>query len=105
MNQTRTEATEARHLPAPPRLSRLPLPLWAVATLPIRNTWRTSLMFGLSPEERQMIGFDERVSDRVSQTAHRAFWRVALPHPAADRVGLAIIAARSHRGQPTWRGR
>lgn len=97
--------TEAEHLPAPRWLRGLPLPLWAAATWPIRNTLRTSLMFGLEPEEREMIGFVERRSDRVSASLHKAAWRVALPRPVADRAGLAIIAARSRWGQPTWRGR
>lgn len=97
--------TQARHLPAPTWLRWLPLPLWALMTIPIRHFLRVSLMLGLSPDERRMIGFRERFSDRVSVRAHRLFWRVFLPRPVSYGLGLGWMWARSRWGQPAWRRR
>ncbi|RHW25646.1 DUF2236 domain-containing protein [Nocardioides immobilis] len=97
--------TQARGLPAPTWLRRLPLPLWAVATLPIRHFLRMSLLLGLSPEERAMLGFRERPTDRAAARLHRLVWRIGLPRPVSYRLGLAWMAGRSRWGQPVWRTR
>jgi uncharacterized protein (DUF2236 family) len=97
--------TQARHLPAPVWLRSLPLPAWALLTMPIRHFLRVSLMFGLTAEERVMIGFRERRTDRVGARVHQLFWGVALPRAASYRLGLAWMSARGRWGTPTWRRR
>lgn len=97
--------TRARELPPPRALRWLPLLFWVPLSLPVRHVLRVAITSGLSPEERQMIGFAERRLDRVNARLHGTFWRVVLPRSVSYRLGLAWMAARSRWSQPVWRTR
>lgn len=101
--QTLVGLTTARGLPAPRALRWLPLPLWALASAPIRHFLRVAIMVGLRPEERRMIGFPERPSDEANRRRHVAFWHAVLPRPISYRIGLAWMAARARWSSPAWR--
>lgn len=101
--QTLVGLTTARGLPTPRALRWLPLPLWALASAPIRHFLRVAIMAGLHPEERRMIGFPERPSDEVNLRRHVAFWHAVLPPAVSYRVGLAWMWARSRWSSPAWR--
>lgn len=90
-------------MPAPRAIQRLPLPVWAVLSAPARHFLRVAIMTGLTPEERQMIGFPERAMDRVNVRVHTALWRALLPRAVSYRIGLGWMAARARWSQPVWR--
>lgn len=92
-------------LPKVRGLRWLPGPVWALLGAPVRHFLRVAVMFGLLKEERQMMGFPERPTDRVSVRVHQAFWRLVLPREASYRIGLAWMSARSRWTQPAWRKR
>ncbi|SIR90474.1 oxygenase MpaB family protein [Williamsia sterculiae] len=97
--------TRAEGMPAPATLRWLPLPVWAVISAPIRHFLRVAVMIGLLPEERDMIGFGERPSDRLSERIHLAFWRMVLPREISYRIGLAWMSTRARWSRPAWRKR
>lgn len=94
----------ASGLPRPRGFRWLPLPLWAVLSVPVRHFLRVAIMVGLTAEERQMIGFPERRRDRVWAGLHRAAWR-CVPRWATYRFGLLWMAARARWSDPVWRTR
>ena len=95
----------ASGLPKPRGLRWLPLPLWALASLPIRHVLRVSLVAGLTDDERAMIGFRPRPTDALAAQVHRTFWRLVLPRPLAYRAGILWIQAHQRFGKPVWRTR
>lgn len=97
--------TTARGLPAPRSLRWLPLPVWALLTVPVRHVLRVSLVSGLSAEEQELVGFEPRRRDHLWARLHVLFWKVALPRPVSYRLGLTWIAARARWGTPVWRTR
>lgn len=92
-------------LPAPRPLARLPLPVWAAVSLPVRHVLRMSVLLGLDDEERARLGFVEYRRDRVLAGTHRLLWRALLPRALSYRVGLGWLAARQRFGTPAWRSR
>lgn len=96
---------DADGLPRPRFLRAAPTPLWAAVSLPIRHVLRVSIANGLTAEERDMIGFESRPLDALTLTAHRLFWRLALPSPVAYRTGLWWVKAHQRWGAPVWQTR
>lgn len=92
-------------MPAPRGLRRLPRPLWALVSAPVRHFLRVAIMIGMLPEERRMVGFPERALDRVTVRLHVGFWRFVLPPAVSYRVGLAWMSARARWSKPVWRTR
>jgi uncharacterized protein (DUF2236 family) len=95
----------AAGLPRPRGLRRMPGPVWAVASLPVRHVLRLSIAAGLTDDERRLLGFEDRALDAVALAAHRAFWRIALPSPLAYRAGRSWIRAHQRWGTPVWQTR
>lgn len=91
-------------LPRPRGFRWLPLPLWAVLSLPIRHFLRVAIIGGLTDDERRMIGFPARRLDGLRVGVHVAVWR-CVPRGMTYRFGLLWMAGRARWTKPVWRTR
>lgn len=95
----------AEGLPRPRFARWLPLSVWSPVSAPARHLLRMSIVIGLDDDERALLGFEERRSDRVLAGTHRVLWRTLLPRAVSYRIGVSWLAGRRRFGMPVWRGR